>query len=81
MDDNSPLGEGPGEGYHRQTHPTLSRAQAAKGPWALTPQRHKQSLDRCKDFLSMKPLRGQQIFRHEWQNFKRVLQPTIKIEF
>ena len=73
-----PLDEGPGEGYHRQTHLTMERAQASSAPWVMASVRHKQSLDLNKTLLNTYGEKGAKVFKYEWRNFKRVLQPSMK---
>ena len=73
-----PIEESPGEGYHRQSHMTLERAQASSAPWVMASVRHKQSLDLNKLLISSYGENGANVFRYEWRKFKRVLQPTSK---
>ena len=75
---NVPLDEGPGEGYHRQSHLTLMRAVASAVCWAMASVRHKQPLDVVRGILSTYGAEAARVWRFEWQNYKRVLQTTHK---
>jgi hypothetical protein len=44
----------------------------------LSSQRHEQALDHTKGFLAMYGAAGKRVYRFEWQNVKRVLQPSLK---
>ena len=38
--------------------------------------RHRQNLKRCRDFMRRNGVRGKDIFRYEWRNWKRIAQVT-----
>ena len=78
---NTPLDEGPGEGWHRASSQTLSKASASQQPWLMGSVREEQSIKLLTDFIRNNGERGRKVFRLEWQNFKRVLQPGKRHEF
>lgn len=77
---NTPLDEGPGEGYHRQTHTSLRRACASSAQWILADTRHNHALDLARKFIKDNGKEGEQVYRYEWQNFKRLLRPSLDKE-
>ena len=70
---NTPLDEGPGEGYHRRTHCTKKRAAVSRNPWLMGSTRFGQNLSLARRFCSYGE-DGKNVFRYEWRNCKRLLQ-------
>ena len=78
---NSSLESGLAEGYHRSTHYSLERAAASRTPWVLASTRYEQNIKICDTFVEDYGEYGRDVFRFEWQNFKRLLRPTKRREF
>ena len=79
--DNVPLEEGPGEGYHRSTNVEKVRASASRLPWVLANTREESNIARCLNFSRAHGPEGAKVVRFEFENFKRVLQPTLRRRF
>ena len=71
--DEVPLDDIPGEGYHRGTHHTLLRANAASTVYVKQSTRTKANIKLIRRFLRMGP-GGKRVLRYEWRAWKRVLQ-------
>ena len=73
---NTPLDEGPGEGWHRHSNQTVQRASAAKMPWVLGSVRTSQNLDTARKVIQDHGAVGAKVWRYEWLKYKRLLRPT-----
>ena len=69
-----PLDESCGEGYHRSTQWTRTRAKRAKLPYIMASTRHKENLRRIRAFMKTHGARGRAVIREDWVRYKRVLQ-------
>ena len=74
----SPLGEPPGEEFHRTSNTTKRRAAHVRLGWILASLRHKRILSKCKSFIKKFGQLGRDVSSAKWRLRKRVLQ--IKTE-
>ena len=72
---NCSFNEGPGEGYHRDTNAELERASASCARTLLGVPRTRHNFKRGNHYTKPKNITGRRVFRYEWQNYKRLVQP------
>jgi len=70
----SPLGEDPGEGYHRGSTHENTRAPASSTHHIVQNNRASQELERARSWVLKYGDRGRQVVRFEWRSWTRVLQ-------
>ena len=78
---NVPLDESLGESWHRASNLTFHKASRSRQPWILSSVRMRQSMDRCRQWVTKRGKRGRDVFRFEWRKHKRVLQFRSKRRF
>ena len=71
---NTPLDEGPGEGFHRASHVAKSRGSCTKLPYIKSTVRFKENILRIRKFMRSNTNAARCTVKFEWQNAKRVLQ-------
>jgi len=69
------LTEDDAEGYHRGSRITKIKGEASTREKIIVTQRQTQNFQRVQNFLEKYKDRGLQVFRYEWVNYKRLLQP------
>ena len=74
---NTPVEEGPGEGYHRATNCSLSRSRVSRHPWLMASTRFKQNLEIGLRFCRRHGEAGKAVFRFEWRRYKRLLRGSM----
>jgi hypothetical protein len=47
----------------------------------LADKRHKQSLDMSRQFVHSHGADGERVYRFDWQNYKRLLRPSLKLQW
>ena len=67
----SPLGRG----YHRSTNCEKTRADNSSMIHLKGTVRHKQNLAKCKQWILKYKEKAEMVFRYEWKNYKRLVQP------
>jgi hypothetical protein len=70
------LNEGLGEGYHRSTTHEQARASGASSQHLKQEVRVKTTLEKIKKFRHTYGHRADDVLRHDWRTWKRILQPT-----
>ena len=71
---NTPLGEEPGEGYHRGTNYSKLRAAGTTRERLIAAQRTKQSLRYARSYWKKHADKGRAVVQFEWTNYKRLVQ-------
>ena len=72
--DNSPLDEGKGESFHRNTNLEQGRSTNARLPWIKTSVRQAQVLQRARAIMRTFGVKGRAVINLEFRLYKRVLQ-------
>ncbi|CAK0911592.1 unnamed protein product [Prorocentrum cordatum] len=73
-----PLDESCGEGYHRSTHHEKTRAPSSTSQHLKQATRFRQNLQRVRAFARKYGRRGEDVVRHEWRNWKRILRTSTR---
>ena len=73
---HTPMDESEGEGWHLEANYEASRSNNAGDALLLSVLRHKQHLKACVNFVTNQPEFSHTVFRHEWQNVKRIIRPS-----
>jgi len=71
---NARLDEGSGEGYHRRTNMVAQRGPNTCVQTMVQEVRHQEAHERINRTIEKFKREGRNIIRHEWRNWKRILQ-------